>query len=164
MREYVITLIAVSIICGIVQTLAPEGNGDGLRKYVKLASTLCLLCIIIAPVSVFIRELNDNGIALGEGWLEVEELDGRYEEVYKESIEGYTAAELEEICETEVSRRFEISGDIFDISVVIISENEMLKVERATLFLHKTTDKNDPRDIAEYISYMLECECEIIYQ
>ena len=163
MKEYVITLISVSIICGIVQTLAPESTGDGLRKYVKLASTLCLLCIIIAPVSSLMREVSENGSALGEGWFDGEEMAEKYEEVYKESIVKYSAAELEDICENEVVKRFGIDRNIFDISVFAVSENEYLNVDRVILSLYKTTDQNDPRDIAEYLSSLLECECEIIY-
>ncbi len=163
MKEYVITLISVSIICGIVQTLAPESAGDGLRKYVKLASSLCLLCMILTPVLTFVREVRGNGVDIGEKWFDGEDIEERYEEVYHESIGQYTAAELEEICEAEVSEEFGIERKIFDITVLVVSGNENLDVDGAVLSLHKTTDKNDPRDIAEYISSMLRCECEIIY-
>ena len=163
MKEYVITLVSVSIICGIIQTLAPESAGDALRKYVKLASSLCLLCMILAPVSSFVVEVRENGLDIGEKWFDSEKAEEKYEEVYKESIGQYTAAELEEICEKEAAERFGIERSIFDISVLVVSENENLGVDRAVLSLHKTTDKNDPRDIAEFISSMLSCECEIIY-
>ena len=163
MKEYIFILIGVSIICGIVQTLAPDSSGDGIKKHVKLVSSLCILCLILAPISTIISGLSENGLKLGEWWGEGEVSEERYAEVYKESMEQYTAEELGEKCKNMVADRFEIDRDIFDVNVFVVCENERLTVDRAVLSLHKTTDQNDPRLILEYISSLLECECEIIY-
>ena len=163
MREYLLTLISVSVICGVVQTLAPDSVGDKLKKHVKLLSSLCVLCIILAPISALLRELQENGIELGEWVLEIETVGEKYEDVYLESIGKYTVAELEEMSEIKVAERFGMDRKIFDVNVVVIAENDSLVVDRAVLSLHKTIDKNDPRDISEYISALLKCECGIIY-
>ena len=63
MREYLMSLIMAALIVGLIGALVPEGEGGGLRKYVTFAGCLCVLLLLISPITRvlgFVSELSDG--------------------------------------------------------------------------------------------------------
>lgn len=163
MKNYIITLIVVSAFSGIVHILAPESSGDQLRKQIKLVTSLCVLCIAIVPLTGLLRELDGANFDFLSKYTDREELEGRYEDIFKDNLGAYTAQSVANGSEKLLGERFGLDGG--DISVrVSVSELEgELFVDRVIVVLHRGALMTDPREIADYIENLLDCECEIIY-
>ena len=162
MRDYIITLLGVSIICGIIQILAPEGNGDGIKKHVKLISVLCVLCVAISPLGGVIEIFSSLDINISGELFGKQDLT-EYNDIYLNTLEIYNAESVSDTCEGLVCERFGIERKSFDISVSLTVCEESFSVNKAVLLIHSKGLMEDPEKIAEYLSSMLECKCEIIY-
>ena len=58
MREYVIVLIGSVLVCSLAVMLSPEGE-KGMAQYVKLAAGLCVLCVLISPLTSFVSSISE---------------------------------------------------------------------------------------------------------
>lgn len=56
MKEYLMGLFALSVCCAVVEMLSPSGEGGGIARHIKLMSALCLLCVMLAPLTTLLRE------------------------------------------------------------------------------------------------------------
>ena len=95
MKSYIISIICVGVIGSIISLIAPEGEGGGLGKHVRLAVGCVLVLTCVSPLGELIeglRGLDLSGL--------VPEVDGGAIEEY-ESIFGnsYEAAELSSLKE-----------------------------------------------------------------
>ncbi|MBE6531076.1 MAG: hypothetical protein E7679_03150 [Ruminococcaceae bacterium] len=159
-----ITLISVSIVCGIVHILAPAGTGEGIRKHVKLISSLCVLCIMIAPISGFIRSLESSEFNILGEYKESGSLENRYDKIYNDMISAYSAEQIAERCEEILRERFSLEeGDIQVMIYFSSSDNEPV-ISKAAVILYTGAITKDPREISACVTELLECECEIIYR
>ena len=61
-REYVYGIVILSAAMSVIFALTPEGRGQGLKKHIRLISSICLLCVLIEPAT----ELIDRLSAMGE--------------------------------------------------------------------------------------------------
>ena len=64
MKEYLITLMTVAIICGIISTLSPK---EDIGKYVSLICGICALGVMVAPVSEFLDGADGVDLMLQNG-------------------------------------------------------------------------------------------------
>ena len=163
MKNYIITLIAVSVFSGIVHILAPEASGDRLRKQIKLVTSLCILCIAIAPLAGLLRELEGANFDFLSKYTDREELGERYEDIFKDSLRAHTAQSVAEGSEKLLGERFGLDGEDISVRVSVSELDDKFFVDSATVILYRTAIMTDPREISEYIETLLECECEIVY-
>ena len=62
MREYMMTLMTVSVICGVIGVLSPK---EDMGKYLSFVCGICALGIIVAPITELIKK----------GEIDIEEID-----------------------------------------------------------------------------------------
>ena len=160
MKEYVITLIGTVIICSLASMLAPEEKG--MLGYVKLAAGLCVLCVAISPLASFAREALefDVGRSFLDGDDESENLNG----IYEGSLLGASETSVSEGLRVMICREFGLDSDEIEVSVTLSGEGEEYKPSRATVVLGSgKAIFADPHEIADYVTALLGCSCEIIY-
>lgn len=163
MKDYIITLISVSIVCGIVHILTPAGVGDGIRKHVKLISSLCVLCIMIAPIGGFIQSLENSEFNILGEYGESNTLEDRYDKIYNDMISVYSAEQISKKCEEILRERFSLKEDDVKVMIYFSEEENEPVISKSAVILYTGAIGKDPREISECVSELIKCECEIIY-
>lgn len=163
MKDYIVTLIAVSLFCGMIELLAPSGSENGLKNHIRLISSLCVLAISLVPIGELISEISNGEIASIIEWDEREELEGKYEEMFRDRLAFCTAEGISKECEQMISEKFEVDEDDINVSVKLSGDGGAVAVDMVTVTLFSGAVFKDPHSISEYLSSLLECECEIIY-
>lgn len=160
MKEYVAMLLCVCSVCGIVEVLAPDSNG--LKKYVKLISSLCVLAVIAMPAGEILASFGEGEIGLFE-FVEKGEREEEYMEVFLNSVNShnseYLSLELTKMAEKEFGLR---EGGIA-VEVLLGRVGDSACVEKSVVKIFPSAISEDPRKIAEYIEKITNCKCEIIY-
>ena len=153
MKEYLLTLMGVSLLNGIVGVLSPEG---AMKKYVRLVGALCLICVIAQPIFSL---LSGNGWRMDRLWKGVSsEESASYEVLYEEMIlsgsEQYAQARLT----GEIAKKFDLSDDSFSVTVRGGEQEATVTVvlRDAAIFV-------DPKEIIAYMQESYGCACTVIY-
>ena len=83
MREYLTSLLSVSLLGGLLTMLSPEGD---LKKYVRLLCSLCLLCAMVSPLFSTFAE---GELSLDHLWERMEPSESLdYDEIYHQSLQN----------------------------------------------------------------------------
>ena len=161
MKEYIMTVVGVSVFCGFVEMLSL--NEASFKKHIKLVASLCVLCVAISPIGSLIELMRDFRIEGDSGDFDREAMMDKYDDVYVENLMGYTAQEISEYLESMICKEFDIDGADIDIFVSVAGGEEM-SVEHVQVILYPKAISKDPHKISEYIFERLGFECEIIYK
>ena len=158
MREYLMTLIAVSLFSGIVGMISPEGD---LKKYVRLLCTLCLLCAMIGPVLTLFA---DSAFS-AEDWLEeVEKEEINYEEIYNNALISGEEAQAAETIQNSILQTFSLPSGSLEVSVKSKSKNDTDSPLDVTVILRDEAIFADPKKILAHIEKMGDGRCVIVYE
>ncbi len=157
MEKYIITLISVALLSGIVGMLSPEGD---VKKYVRLAGSLCLLCALAMPVYSFVSE---GGVDL-EGLLSFSgEVDTGYEDIYKEALADGAEENAEAALKAGLREKFKLSDDSLDVELTVEYDGEKYCISAARVLLHNSAVFADPREISAYVNENCGCACAVEY-
>ena len=146
----------VSVIGSIVSVLAPDGEGGGLARHVRLAVGVCIVLVCFAP-SVRAIEWVRN-IDIESVLPDSEENADEYESIFDSA---YSDAEIENLCEgikSAVSQKFGLDPLSFNVSVKLAGQGESKRLERVTLTLYGQAIWADTGEIERYLNSLLGCE------
>ncbi|MBO5845829.1 MAG: hypothetical protein J6Q77_04205 [Clostridia bacterium] len=163
MSKYIITLISLSVFSGVIHMLVPESSGDRLRGQIKLVTALCVLCIAIAPLAGLLKDIGGSDFDFFSKYTDKEDLEMQYEDIFKDSVGRYTAQDVARRSEELVCEKFGLDEEDLSIRASVSELEGRLSVDSATVMLYSGAIMTDPREIAEYLESLLECECEIVY-
>jgi hypothetical protein len=160
MREYLMSLIIAALLVGLLGALVPEGEGGGLRRYVTFIGCLCVLILLISPVTHmlgFMSELSDGDIDIS-----FDTQDGQYEQQFKQYItslgeDSITAELTRVICE-----KFDISEQECHVKIDTYDANGEMAIGRVTVILSGKAIFRDPYEIEQYVNELLGCECTVV--
>ena len=62
MKEFLITLVGISLLYSVIGMLIPEGNLSGV---VRFAGVLCIVLVVMSPLSPLLSEIKEGGDWLG---------------------------------------------------------------------------------------------------
>jgi hypothetical protein len=162
MKEYIITLISVSIFCGLIEMMSlSEG---GLKKHIRLIASLCVLCVAVAPMGDLINVIKNYDVEEKTDIFEGEDAENKYYDIYVSNLGEHTAESIEENTKRLLGDEFDMEHDAFDVIVLLDLSDEKFAVEKVSVVLYPKAIFKDPHKISEYISNLLKCECEIIYK
>ena len=158
MKEYVISIICVGVIGSIISLIAPEGEGGGLGKHVRLAVGCVLILTCISPLGELIEGL--RGLDL-EGLVpEVNEGEAEeYESIFGDS---YVAAELSSLREgiaAMLKERFGVAREDCEIAVATRRDKSgNLELTRIFITLYGSAIWKDTGEIEGYFGELFGCE------
>ena len=162
MKEYILTLVGVAVICGVVEMMSlSEGE---IKNYLKLIGALCVLCVAISPIGTLLSTIRDGGMKEIFDKSEREVLKEQYAEVYLDSLGEEISEDIEERVEILLCERFDIDENDIDVAVFLDTAENDVKVSECRVILYPKAISKDPHKISDYIYDLLECECEIIYE
>ena len=158
-NEYLLTLIGASILVSTVAMLAPRGG----KRYVRLCSCLCLLCVILAPLPNIAKSLEDGSLSSLVGDGEADDMESFYEEIYNNTVNSANGEMIADALENMMTKDLSLPEGGFSVTVDTMTENGEVTVKKVTVRLGIEAIGKDPREIVGYLEKMLGCECEIIY-
>ena len=158
MKEYVISIICIGVIGSIITLLAPEGEGGGLGKHVRLAVGCAVILTCISPLGELIEGLRE--VELGELVPEIEE--GGLEEYESIFGESYAAAELSSLREgiaAMLEQRYGIERSECKIEVSADQNGTgSLTLKRIFITLYGSAIWKDTGEIERYFGELFGCE------
>ena len=163
MRDYILTLSCISVFCGIIHILSPAGDGGGIKRNIRLITSLCVLCVALFPIGDFLIRLGEYEMDFWDedfsAALEVE-----YEEEFLSAMLEYSDETVAELSAKMLLEKFDMQDG--DISVVVFScvENDNIKILRADIEIHPGGISQPPDPLKESLEELLGCECRIIYK
>ena len=156
MQSYFLALISTAFLAALVGLLAP---GGGLAKYIKLLTSLLLLCVLLSPIQDAIPALQ----AFLNGEWELPELDLPNEDSYKEelnqALEGASTLYFTQMLTQTLQAEFAIDAEDLRCDVRWSTENEALRPTRVTVILSGRAIWKDPEAIERFVKELLECDC-----
>ena len=163
MREYIVVLIGSVLICSFAVMLTPESE-KGISKYVKLAAGLCMLCILISPLSSFSSALTEI-IELNDFFQGSENELTELERIYNESLLDAGEEEIAKGLKSMLCSKFGFKSDKIDVYIELCESENGYLPECVTVVLWQSSETlfADPHKIIEYVNGLLDCRCEIIY-
>ena len=162
MREYIITLLGTVIISSLATMLAPESE-KGIVSYVKLAASLCVLCVAISPFSAFFTRISDIGLEFN--FLGNDSSPKNFEEIYEKSLQEANAATVADALKTMLCREFDIEEEKMEVYLELYKNENNYLPKSATIVLLRGegTFMTDPHKLIEYVNEALGCRCEVVY-
>ena len=115
MREYVIVLIGSVLVCSLAVMLSPEGE-KGMAQYVKLAAGLCVLCVLISPLTSFVSSISEL-IEQNRSFDGTDNSLDNFEKIYNESLLDASGEEIANALESMLCREFGFKNDEIDVYV-----------------------------------------------
>ncbi len=159
MKDYLIGLLAASMIAALVGLLTPDGERGGIGKHVKLLTALFLVCVLIAPIGSAIEGLKK----LFEGGIDLpgmeETPDQSYQEELSGALENASTAYFTQMLTQVLENQFQIPAGELRCAVSWESVGEALKPTRVTVVLSGSAIWKDPRAIEDFVEELLGCNC-----
>ena len=159
MKEYFVSVIAVTLAGSALIALAPNG---GFIKNIKLLCALCTVACIAFPIgSIFSDGVSANDIK--EAFDVQLDEERNYDEIYNNSINEYELLNAEMTLKNEIAQVFELDSDALDVKLVMGEENGTLYISLVKFYLHSKGLTADPRALETYVLERLGCGCEFVY-
>ena len=161
MREYVYSIVSFSSAAGLLLILLPSGTRHGLKKHVKLICALCLVCILIDPLSDLIGSIDE----LFSGDLSIYEDNGgelyeRYEQIYQSYLDGSYGDNIGQVVKDALFEKFDIKRENCRVLTEFYDNNGdgVREPKRITVVLSGEDKFRDPETVKEFLSSVFECE------
>ena len=159
MKEYFISVIAVSLLGGVIISLLPDVDA---AKHVRLLCSLCTVaCIAFPLVSLF-----DSGIdvdAIGEMFEQSEERSEKYDEIYNGTLNEYEIINAQNTLKQEIIQRIGADASAFDLKIITNKNSDVIYISSVRVCIYGSGVSIDPKEVKKYVQDRLGCDCEIVY-
>ena len=145
---------------GIVLAASPEGVKSGIKKHMRLICSLCILCVMISPLTELIPGIKDIGEGL-EGAGDSGGLQGFYESIYEQSSGDGIAEAVGSAVKSQLCESFSIPQSEIRVGVELGDDDGdgFREPTKITVILSGMAIFNDPRPIEKLIRERFGCEC-----
>ena len=153
MREYALSVIAVSLLCAAVSALSPEGK---MKKSVSFSLSLVLLCVLISPLFDALGDIKE----ISQDFFRNTDISSGGD-IVNSDFEDATERAVCDGLIIALSDKFGIGKDSVkaECSMRIIGSEAVFERVEITLFGRAVF--SDIHKIEEYIENSLGCECEV---
>ena len=156
MKEYVITLMAASLLVGMIGVLIPKPH----KGYVRFLCGLCMICLLARPLAGTLGAWELFTISDGE---QEKQEDALYDEIYQNTIRDFNAGKIADALKDMISKDFSLSQEDLSIAVELEEIEEKIVIKKTTVSLSGNAVLQDPRELVSYLEGMLGCQCVIVY-
>ena len=162
MKNYLLTIILVSICIGLADVISPLENG--INKYTKTIGVLIILCVIISPISKVIQNIDENFFDKIRDDLSINDNDtqNKYEDIFINYLNNFSISEINTQIKNILNQQFTIPNE--ECEVIIISEEagEKLSISKIQILISGKSVFKNPYQIENYFSNLLKCECIVL--
>ncbi|MBE6584675.1 MAG: hypothetical protein E7649_06855 [Ruminococcaceae bacterium] len=156
MKQYIVSIIVVSIIGSVISILTPEGEGGGLARHTRLIFGVCVIVVCFSPLKdaiVWIRELDIESILPDS-----EQNGSEYESIFENTYDKAQIDNLKEGIKGVLKDRFGLDPLCVDVSVSLRQEGDDQRLERVAVTLYDSAIWADTEEIESYLCSLLGCE------
>lgn len=159
LQSYLVTLLAASFITALIRILSQNKEGSDISKYIKLLTSLFLVCVLIVPLQSVVEKLQ----SFRNNTAEIPGIELPEENAYRNQLEAaldqasttYFTQMLTQMLETQ----FSVETGELRCTVQWKQENGTLSPVRVTVILSGKAIWKDPKQIEAFVSDLLGCEC-----
>lgn len=160
MSGYLLSVIAASLVVGVVGAMVPTGEGDGVKRTVCFIGALCVLSVLIAPVGNVLGWLGQVGEGVSS-LFDREQYEQRYEQQYRDYLLSFGSDSIAEALREHICEQFDMPNEQCHVRVTTGEREGELCVEDVTVILSGTALFRDPYKIEAYIGELLGCRCTV---
>ena len=154
-KGYVISVIAVSVVGAMVSALAPEGEGGGLAKNLRLACGAVMIAACISPMSELIAFL--GGLDLDDITIENERAE-EYEDIFYDGVVQSEKEGVEDGIIALLKREFGIDKSECRVDATLSANSDGTRIKRIFITLYGSAIWSDTGAIEKYFGELLNCE------
>lgn len=155
MKEYITSILVVSIICFVARELLSSTN---LSSHISFISGICIFLVAIMPLVSVIREIRTASL---DAVIE-ENTDGtEYGSIFEDYIENAEIDLIKREIRSAVAQKFSLDESEIKVNIKYNSENEK-RLERVSVTLLGRAVFANSNEIASYIEGKLGCEAVVI--
>lgn len=162
MTQYLMGLFALAVCCAAVELLAPAGEGGGIGRHIKLMSALCLLCVLIAPMTSLVQ----NGEDIRQGlehwisqWADEEQATENFTQQWQEQLEQMDTAYAGELVAQMLQSKFGLA--VSDVRVTLTIDQTGKNIEEMRVALTGRAIWADTHAMDAYIRDSFGCKSTI---
>ncbi len=160
MKEYFISLVLISVACGIVDMLSPR---EDIGKYIRFLCGICIFCILISPVRNFLRSLGGVAELLDSSLGEIRNTEEYYENIFKDSLRNGTAEDASMLVKSKIASDMKINKDSFDVEVYLAEDSSGYYIKSAVVKIYQNGIFIDASAVVEYLEKTLDASCVVVY-
>ncbi len=159
MREYIFSLVTVSLCASFVILMSRGGKGGGVSGSVRLLASLCVIVLLISPI----KDAAEKAVRSDFFDFDVYEDDASLESflpVFYKITDGEVLENLYSFAE----EKLEIDKENIDFSVEYLYTDEGFPsgIKKITVFLGGAGLLKNPRTVERMFSEYYECECYVV--
>lgn len=158
MKAYINTILTVSLVGGIINSLAPTKSG--IKKYVNyIVCIVCILCLI-SPFTSFLsntKKFKDTISSFVENIFVIEDINNANSLIINSSKEKVSQGIKQVIIE---KYNFDENEVIVDL-VLNTEQIDAIKIERVCITLTGKASWSDAKAIKEYLNNLIGAEVEV---
>ena len=155
MNEYILTALGVAFAAAAVTALAPEGNGGGLSRHIKLLTSHALLCTLISPLLNFAGRLSELAKSPPSFSVGVSNND----DLLKEKLNEAGTAEVAELIKDDLCGGFGIKEKNIRVEVSADKEAETFTIVSVRVFLSGAAVTVSPYEVEARVSELTGAKC-----
>ena len=159
MTAYLLSLLSAACIAALIGILAPEGEGGGIARHLRLLIALILICLMISPLGDVLGMLTD--FANGDYTLPNSDTVSRedYQKQMEEALSTSSKVYFVQLLTQALEREFSIETGNVRCAVHWNDSAEETTPERVTVVLSNAAIWKDPEPIENYVTTLLGCKC-----
>ena len=162
MKNYLLTIILVSICIGISNLISPLSNG--IFKSTQIIGVLIILCVIISPISKVINSIDETFFDKLRDDLTIEEEDikSEYSEILENYLNEFSISEIKSKIKEILNQQFSIPDEECEIIILSEQADENLNISKIQILLMGKSVFKNPYKIEEYFIDLLKCDCIVL--
>ena len=162
MTQYLMGLFALAVCCAAVELLAPAGEGGGIARHIKLMSALCLLCVLISPITSLVQ----SGQNIKQGlehwisqWADEEQATEDFTQQWQEQLEQMDAAYAGELVAQMLQSKFGLAAS--DVRTEVMLDRTGKSIGEMRVALSGRAVWADTHAIEAYIRDTFGCDSTV---
>ena len=155
LKEYVLTILCCSALCGIVTVICPEGENGGLKKAVGFVMALLMLACVAKPVLELVKRLGEGKY---KSAFEASGIEDEYKAVWQNTYSDIAENDTSEYIKKYLSDKFSVSEEDFGVECEVNFEGDTARLSFVEVRLYEMLN---PRYVEELISEEFGCECTV---
>ena len=152
MKEYLISVIGVCVLCFIVRQVSFDTD----KRYIAFVCGLCAVAVISAPAVKAMEWISDFDI---DGYIREDAYnEEECESIFESYVKNRYIDEIKDILQSEICERYSIDESSVEVYLGITGD----ELEKITLRLTGNGIFSNTNDMTRYLEDKYSCKVEII--
>lgn len=166
MKNYIMSLVAVSMCGAIASCLIASENTAGMKKLFNMLLSLVLIATLVSPITDSLKtilqgELDYEKIAEKIPSLSNAETEYNYNAKWQETFKKISSEQAEQIICRQIEKNYDLSPENFTAKAYISQSDDKFILEEITITLYGVGLLKNPRIIESEIGKLFDCKCTV---